>query len=98
MASEGDASTENDIRIRGTLPAANNRLAVSGIFLELLVRYVTYFYGVSLVLLQLLDMTKQRFVELRIMLFDFRCENGFLNLHLRCHYIQHLHKRGYALG
>ena len=98
MASEGDASTENDIRIRGTLPAADNRLAVSGIFLELLVRYVAYFYGVSLVLLQLLDMAKQRFVELRIMLLDFRCENGFLNLHLGCHHIQHLHKRGHALG
>ena len=97
MASESDASTENDIRIRGTLPAADNRLAFSGIFLELFVRYITNFYGVSLVLLQLLDMAKQRFVELRIMLFDFRCENGFLNLHLGCHNIQHLHKRGHAL-
>ena len=76
MTSEGDASTENNIRIRGTLPAANHRLAVSGVLFELFVRYVINFYGGALVLLQLLDMTQQRFVELRIMLFDFRRQNG----------------------
>jgi len=72
MASEGDASTENNIRIRGTLPAANHRLTVCGLLFELFVRRVTNFYGVSLVLLQLLNVAEQRFVELRIMLFDFR--------------------------
>ena len=97
MASEGDASTENDIRIRGTLPAANHRLTVCGLLFELLVRCVTNFYGVSLVLLQLLNVAGQRFVELRIMLFDFRRENGRLNLHLRRHHLQYLHKRGHAL-
>jgi hypothetical protein len=47
------------------------------------VRGVTNFNGVSLVLLQLLKVAEQRFVELRIMLFDFRRENGRLNLHFR---------------
>src|SRR5690554_2914964 len=97
MASEGDASTENDIRIRETLPAANHRLTVCGLLFELLVRCVTNFYGVSLVLLQLLNVAEQRFVELRIKLFDFRRENGRLNLHLRRHDFQYLHERGYAL-
>ncbi|MNV84947.1 hypothetical protein D3C71_1788610 [compost metagenome] len=97
MASEGDASTENDIRIRGAFPAANHRLTVCGLLFELFVRCVTNFYGVSLVLLQLLNMAEQRFVELRIMLFDLRRENGRLNLHLRRHHTQYLHKRGHAL-
>jgi len=55
MASERDASTENDIRIRRTLSAANYRLTVCGLFFELFMRGVTNFYGVSLVLLQLLN-------------------------------------------
>ena len=61
-------------------------------------RGVTNFYGVSLVLLQLLNMAEQRFVELRIMLFDFRRENSRLNLHFTGNDIQYLHKRRYALG
>src|SRR5690606_14176253 len=97
MASESDASTENDIRIRGTLPAANHRLTVCGLLFELFVRCVTNFYGVSLVLLQLLNVAEQRFVELRIMLFNFRRENGCLNLHLRRHHFKYLHKRGNTL-
>ncbi len=31
------------------------------------------------------------------MLFDFRRENGRLNLHLRGHHVQYLHKRGRTL-
>lgn len=53
--------------------------------------------GVSLVFLQLLKVSEQRFVELRIMLFDFRRENDRLNLHLRRHHVQYLHKRRNAL-
>lgn len=51
----------------------------------------------TLVLLQLLYVAEQRFVELRIMLFNFRRENGCLNLHLRRHHFKYLHKRGNTL-
>lgn len=78
MASESDASTENDIRIRGTFPAANHRLTVCGLLFELLMRDITNVNAISLVLLQLLDVFEQRFVELRIMLLNFRRENSTL--------------------
>lgn len=45
-------------------------------------------------LLQLLKVSEQRFVELRILLFDFRCKNRRLNLHFPGHDIHHLHKEG----
>lgn len=71
---------------------------IATLVMMLLLRGVTNFYGVSLVLLQLLNVAEQRFVELRIMLFNFRRENGRLDLHFTCHHIQYLHKRRYALG
>jgi hypothetical protein len=46
----------------------------------------------SLVLLQLLNMSEQRFVELWILLFDFRREDSCFNLHLGGNHFQYLHK------
>ena len=61
-------------------------------------RDVTNFNGVSLVLLQLLNMAEQRFVELRIVLFNFQRKDRRFNLHLGSHHIHHLHKGGDALS
>ena len=97
-ASERHASTENDIRIRRTFSAANYRLTFCGLLFELFMRGVTNFNGVSLVFLQLLKVSEQRFVELRIMLFDLFRDNDSLDLHFICDYTQHLHKRRYTLG
>lgn len=90
--SERDAGTENDIRKRGTLPAANYRLTVCGLFFELLMAGVTNFNGISLVLLQLLEVSEQRRVELRIMGFNLFRDDSRFNLHFRRHHFQHLHK------
>jgi hypothetical protein len=90
--SERHAGTENDIRERGTLPAANYRLTVCGLFFELLMTGVTNFNGVSLVLLQLLKMVEQRRVELRIMRLNFLRDDSRFNLHFRRHHFQNLHK------
>jgi len=96
--SESDASTENNIRIRGTLPAANYRLTICGLFFELLMTGVTNFNRISLVLLQLLKMIEQRRVELRIMDFNLFRDDRRLNLHFRRYDFQNLHKRRYALS
>jgi hypothetical protein len=96
--SEGYASTENDIRIRGTLPAANNRVCIRGVLLELLVTDIANRNGVSLVLLQMLYMAEQRFVELRIILLDFLSKDRRFNLHLLRNHINDLHKARYAVS
>ncbi|ADD75174.1 Hypothetical Protein PANA_0007 [Pantoea ananatis LMG 20103] len=92
MASEGHTCTQDDIRKRRTLSAANDRLTTLCLLFELFVTDVVDTNGISLVLLQCVEHGDQFAVELRIMLLNFFRDKGAFHLHLMRYRFNHLHK------